>query len=188
MSSADSRQSDDELMRAAVTDRGAFDALVLRHGRQLQVFCFRYLGNEHEAAELAQETFLRIYQRRASYTPGTSLKTWLFQTARYLCLDMLKRRRRGGRDVPASAYAVESYPARPARNLELSEERAALAEAIARLPVSHYEILNLHVYHDMSFSEIARTVGSPVTTVKSRMQKAIQLLRAELRGFLSDTS
>ena len=180
VSKASSPADDDKLMTAAASDREAFGALVLRYARRLQGLCFRYLGSEEEAADTAQDTFVRIYQKRKRYRQGTNFRTWLFQTARYLCLDRLEHRRRGKAREARLKEPAEISVAQPARDAELSEQLSTLATAIARLPASYYEVVNLHVYQGMSFPEIAEVLGAPVTTVKSRMSKALELLRREL--------
>jgi RNA polymerase sigma-70 factor (ECF subfamily) len=92
-------------------DSDAFAALVGRHRRELHVHCYRMLGSFHEAEDLVQETFLRAWDKRASFS-GTGLRAWLYRIATNACIDTI---RRSSRRVPAlNSFAevpwLEPYP------------------------------------------------------------------------------
>lgn len=84
----------DEVLMAALAkgEVWALDDLIARWRRPLQAFLERYLGNEVDARELAQETFVRIYLRRSDYRPGARFSTWLFQIALNLARDAARKK------------------------------------------------------------------------------------------------
>jgi RNA polymerase sigma-70 factor (ECF subfamily) len=78
-------------------DKAAFAALVERHRRELQLHCYRMLGSFEESEDLVQETFLRAWRKRASFSfeRRSSVRPWLYQIATNACLDVLRGRRAG---------------------------------------------------------------------------------------------
>src|SRR5829696_3251593 len=77
-----------------LTDETAFSAAVERHRRELQIHCYRMLGNFEESEDLTQETFLRAWRRRETYEARASLRAWLYRIATNACLDAIERRPR----------------------------------------------------------------------------------------------
>jgi len=165
------------MMRARGGDREAFGALVIRHQKMLLNY-FRRAGVPYDAEDLVQQTFLRLYRYRSRYTPRAKVTTFLFLLARQVWIDDLRKRKRAERLADALAREPEPPPgiadARPGRG------GLDVAGAVAALPEAMRQVVELGVYQDLPYAEVARILGIPAGTVKSRMFNAIRILREEL--------
>src|SRR6478672_13173081 len=113
---ARARSTEDAAVIAAATagDEAAFSTLVGRHRRELHVHCYRMLASFEEAEDVVQETFLRAWRRRSSFSGDTGFRAWLYAIATNACIDAQRRSARrltslqSFRDVPW----LEPYPDR----------------------------------------------------------------------------
>ncbi|MEI7898712.1 MAG: sigma-70 family RNA polymerase sigma factor [bacterium] len=169
------------MLRARANDRNAFAVLVTRHQKMLLNF-FARSGVQYDCEDLVQQTFLRLYRYRERYTPTAKITTFLFLLARQVWIDELRRRKRHAR--LADGLAAEPHP-------EFVEPEAAQAgasgsmdldQALASLPEALRQVVELGVYQDLPYAEVAEILEIPVGTVKSRMFNAL----ARLRAFLED--
>lgn len=190
--SAPAEASDESLMSALASgDMDAFDALMLRWQTPLRAFLFRHLGNEADALDLAQETFVRIFRHRADYRRGARFSTWMFQIALNLARDHVRKQQRRRTDslelVPAagteSLAAPENPPDVSARH---AEEIAAVRSAIAALPEEMREVLVLFEYEDKTHAEIAEIVGATTKSVETRLYRARDKLKTTLARWLKN--
>ena len=133
---------------------GAFDVVVERHQRAVYQVCFRFVHRHEDAADLAQDVFLRAYRGLRRFKGQSALGTWLYRIGVNVCLNRVsarrtpetsrsRRRRFRGRDDRASS-------------LVRAERAARVRAAIARLPRKQRATLILRVYQDLSHEEIAR--------------------------------
>ncbi|WP_438481375.1 RNA polymerase sigma factor [Oleiharenicola lentus] len=162
----------------------ALNRLMARWEIPLRRFLFRYMQNEHDAMDLAQETFVRVYQHRSRFRTNAKFSTWLFQIALNLARDLARRqqhRRTESLDAAANAIAPS-----PSVNSVLSdaEDVAAVRHAIADLPGELREVILLSEYEEKSHAEIAEIVGATPKAVETRLYRARTLLRAVLKKFL----
>lgn len=161
--------------------RDAFRLLVIRHQRPL----FRFLGgfglSQAVAEELAQESFLRAFRSLASYDDTrASFASWLFTIAKHLAIDAVARgRREVALPEPADDAAVAHDPSAHTL-LEQAERRRRLRQTLARLPQVLRGTLALAYVKELSLDDIAAIEGCSVGTVKSRLFRGRQLLRAAL--------
>ncbi len=171
--------ADEELAaRAQTGDRQAFALLVRRHQERVFRFVLRMLGSRDEAMDLTQDTFLKAWNALPAWQPEARFATWLFQIARNATLDLL-RRRQLVEFVPLDADTPGEAACEPRDGAPLPEERLAdrqriglLERALAALPAEQREILLLRELEDMSYAEIAATLGIHEGTVKSRLARA----------------
>jgi RNA polymerase sigma-70 factor (ECF subfamily) len=172
--------SDEALVRAArAGDRAAFDTLVERHQRLVYGVCYRLLGNRDDAADAAQDTFLRAFRSLRGFRGHSSFTTWLYRVAVNASLN--RSGARGPRQEPIER--ADQVPARgesPLAGLEREERAAAVRAAVARLPRRQRLTLVLRVYHDLSHEEIARVLGRSVGTVKANLFFALRNLKSRL--------
>lgn len=170
-------RSDEELVSACVAgDRGAFDALVVRHQREIYRLCYRFVGNHDDAAELAQDAFVRAYRALAKFERTAKFTTWLHRISVNVCLNRLASKRprtEALREGHAEASRSESADASVLR-----EERAAIVRAaIARLPKKQRATVILRAYHDMPHEEIAGILGGSVSAAKTNFFHALANLK-----------
>ena len=169
--------ADEDLVRACVAgDRAAFDVLVTRHQRQVYRLCYRFVGNHEDAAELAQDAFVRAYRALSKFERSSKFSTWLHRITVNVCLNRLSLKR----PMREALTDVAAMPARAeaADAAVLREERAArVRAAIARLPKKQRATLILRAYHDLSHDEIARVLGNSVGAVKANFFHALANLK-----------
>lgn len=164
-------------------DRGAFDVIVERHQRQVYQVCFRFMNNHEDAADLAQDVFVRAYRGLRGFKGQSALGTWLYRIAVNVCLN------RVGSKGPTfeSIDRVERADRRTegADEAVLRQERAdTVRAAIARLPRKQRATLILRAYHDLPHEQIAAILGSSVGAVKANFFHAL----ANLEKLLAERS
>jgi RNA polymerase sigma-70 factor (ECF subfamily) len=179
--------ADDEAMRRLCSgDDDALGEIMDRWQNGVVRFLARLVGDADDALDLAQETFVRIYEHRSRYRPGSSFRAWLFTIAANLARNHNRWRTRhpaarldqgddeGIPDPPDTSPSPDSETA--------SKELAVLVRgAVARLPEDLMVALILSEYEDMSHEEIARVVGCSRKAVEMRLYRA----RAEVRKRIS---
>ena len=169
------------MARVKVQDREAFAVLVERHLDGIHAFNYRLTRNADDAAELAQETFLRVWSRAATWKPNrVKFTTWLHRIAHNLCIDH-HRRRRDVEDVDVDTLdgagpAAEQAPA----NERL---RQALDRALADLPERQRTALLLCHRQNMSNREAAEVLSVSVDALESLLARARRSLRTALRPY-----
>ncbi len=172
--------------RARLGERLAFERLVRRHQDRVFRFILRMIGNRDEAMDLTQETFLKAYRALPGWRPEARFSTWLFQIARNVALDALRRRRHT--EFVSLTAGPDEEPIEPCDTAPLPEERLAdkqriglLECALRDLPVEQREILLLRELEDMSYADIAATLNIESGTVKSRLARARVAVLAHYR-------
>jgi RNA polymerase sigma-70 factor, ECF subfamily len=138
-------------------------------------------GRRHEAEELSQETFLRAIERQASFTSGTNLRAWLSRIATNAFLDRQRRRKvMKITALPEEYQAADESVAAPGKNLEAGELHQSVLAAIASLPETPRTVFLLRSQEEMSFREIAETIGTTEETARWHMMQARKALLARL--------
>ena len=154
-------------------DSEAFGDLVLRYERRLIRVILRFVHDQETARDLAQEAFLRTYQRLDQFDPSRRFGPWLFRIGVNLTLDHLRRRKRRGRWALFTDVGKETQPdpevADPRRALDLSQEvRAVLDE----MPENYRSVLVLRDLESFSTSEIAAILDRKEATIRWRLAEA----------------
>jgi RNA polymerase sigma-70 factor, ECF subfamily len=175
---------------AARGDRQAFARLVEENKRSVYGLCVRLLSDPEEARDAAQEAFTRAYASLEGYDLEQPFTPWVLRIARNLCLDILRRRIPARARVELDADDDEG----PSRELpDASAERAddamqrvqtrqALEKAVAALPPNYREVVHLFHVEQLSYKEIASTMGIPMGTVMTWLHRARAQLRTLLEG------
>jgi len=161
-------------------DRDAFRLLVERESAMVMRACQRILGSTTDAQDAAQEAFVRAYQSLATYRGDGPFGAWVRRIAVRVAVARLAMDGALSLDddrTRASAWAPSDGD--PVGHLLDSEERAALTDAIARLPADQRQVVMLRFYGDRSVEDIARLTDRPVGTVKSRLSRGIATLREQ---------
>jgi RNA polymerase sigma-70 factor (ECF subfamily) len=166
-----------ELLRQG--DRGAFDEIVRRHQRSLKRLVQRYVRDAAEAEDVVQAALLRAYERIAEFRGESAFRTWLFRIA----INGALSRMRVAKTVPLDELEdVATFT----RSLETSRLVAAevwerVCSRLEELPPRQRLVLELRVFHDLSFDEIAVIVESSEDAAKVNFHHAVK----RLRGILS---
>jgi len=175
-------ESDEQLMgRLATGDLEALGFLFQRHQKNVFALCVRMTHDQNTADDLVQETFLRVLKYRHNFRGEARFSTWLYQVARNVTLDHLKKDR--NRSVRSDINQKRSGVSAP-MGLRVDEDStrhdeqvAVLNRALALLPDDKKEVLILSRYHELPYSEIARICECSVSAVKVRVFRAMNLLR-----------
>lgn len=186
---------DTELMRRVQTgDEAAFATLMQRWELPVKAVIGRVVLNASEAAELAQETFVRVWQQREKFRAGAEFRPWVFSIAINLARNRLRWWRRrpavsldewGGMEGRGTSERVEGKTETigPAA-LEQAERAAAVRDAIAALPLDLREAIVLFEYEQLSHAEIAAVVGATPKAVETRIHRAREKLRGALQRWV----
>lgn len=171
-------------------DDRALDAIMQRWGNRLIAFLHRLTGDRATSADLAQETFVRVYKHRKSYQPQLSFSTWIFTIATNLARNHLRWRQRhpiefiDGDDHPGLERAVSEDD--PAGRTMLRERLAAVQSAISGLPYDLRSALVLATYEQLSHEEIAAVLDTTPKAVEMRIYRARRQLRDQLGRYLDE--
>jgi RNA polymerase sigma-70 factor (ECF subfamily) len=160
-------------------DRAAFEQIVRHWHPRVARFLVRLTGCPEAARDLAQEVFLRVYLSAGKYREGGHFPTWLFQIALNLARDAARRSARRP-TVPLADADPASADAPADGRLEERERTAAVAAALAELSGPLREVVVLRHYEGMSFEGMARLLGTPASTLKSRFAVALRQLQERL--------
>jgi len=148
-----------------------------------------YLTSKREQAEdLVQETWLRVLERAGQYNSRLHFEPWLFSIARNLAIDDLRRRQRANLST-SDMLVLEAGLEFPAADLyspflaaAKSEDAVRIANAMGALEPIYREALLLRFQEELSLEEIAQVTGAPVSTISSRIQRGLSMLRSALEG------
>jgi RNA polymerase sigma-70 factor (ECF subfamily) len=172
-------RSDDELMGlAARGEREAYASLVRRHEQRLRAFCARWCGSAALGDELAQECFVELWRRRASYVPQGKLKQYLFHIAANRCKNQLRAERRE-RSLLSEPEPRETE--RTSERLAIQQRGERLQRGLEKLPELQREAVLLRYSAELDYAEIAGLLGAPEPTIRSRVFQGLIKLRRLLR-------
>ncbi len=174
-------------------DERAFGLLMQRWERPVKALIGRLILNASEAEELAEETFVRVWQNREKFRVGAAFRPWLFTIA----VNLTRNRLAWWRRRPAVALedwnevgelgAGSGETVGGAALLEQHERAAAVRAAIAELPRDLREALILFEYEQLSHAEIAEAVGTTSKAVETRIYRAKEKLRIRLQPWIEVT-
>ena len=186
------RLTDEALMlQFGQGEASAFEELLDRYERRILCFIRRYVADDETAADLMQETFIRVIKAANRYTPSASFSTWILRIARNLCTDHARKKAPHKKRVTfdeqhanQAANVTNQGYSTPADGPALNHEiRRKLEQAVDNLPAKQREVFVLRQMLNLSFKEIAGVVEASENTVKSRMRYALEGLRLELNDF-----
>ena len=186
------RESIALMKRIAKGDADAFAALVALHEHAVVGTCAKMLGNIDDAHDVAQQVFVRIWKSAPRYQPTARFTTWMFTITRNLVFNHTRSAKRAtfisiddtdtneaNRHI--NKAATTTTPRDSALEIELTE---AIDEAIQQLPESQRLAVILRRYEDLTYEEIAKTLDSSVSAVKSLLFRARAQLRESLAHYL----
>jgi len=171
-------------------DMIAFEELVARHRDKIYARAFSMMRNEEEAIDLAQEAWVKAWQRLKQFQGDSSFATWMTRIVINLCLDQLRRQKRtraesieqldeelGGVERQMPVVATN-----PSEGLERSELRKRIDKAMNQLSYEHRTVLILHEFEEMEYKQIAKVMNCSIGTVMSRLFYARRRLASLLQS------
>jgi len=158
----------------------AFDVIVARHQRHVYQLCYRFVGNHEDAADLAQEVFIRAFKGLRNFKGESAIGTWLYRVGVNACLNRVAVKRPESEPLDEIQH-VDRRADDPLEALVRDERAAVVRRAIDRLPPKQRATLLLRVYQEMSHEEIARALGGSVGAVKANFFHALGNLKRLLR-------
>ena len=178
------------IARCTIGDEAACAELVAAHQRMVYGLAFNLLGNRDDALDLSQDVFLRVFRTLSRFRGQSALRTWIY---RIVVNQARNRQRWWRRRHRAEQVSLDDYlrnfgdlEARqdilPDRLLASKETAAKIWQAMDRLPFEQRTALILREVDGLRYDEIAYSLDVAVGTVKSRLTRARQALRAELLG------
>lgn len=183
-----------DMSRLTAGHEAALNSLMERHAGKLFNYLVRCLQNEDDAADAAQETFVKVYQHRARFDPEQKFTTWLYAIAANLVKDRYRWRSRHPQvsldaesDSTGNSFR-ESLPGNdplPHEKAEAEERSETIRRAVAALPEELRQPLILAEYEERSHAEIGSILGCSAKAVETRIYRARQQLRVSLAGLLA---
>jgi RNA polymerase sigma-70 factor (ECF subfamily) len=170
------------IAEVAAGDEDAFEQLVKKYERPVLSTIYRYIGDAFSAQDLAQEVFIKVWKKAASFKARSKFSTWLYRIVVNHCLNYRARRKR-----KATRELDESIPdSNPgiAERLETQRKSDIVREAVANLPERQRMALVLSKFEDKSYAEISEIMKLSLSSVESLIFRAKENLRKTL--FLSE--
>ncbi|MGH9902625.1 MAG: sigma-70 family RNA polymerase sigma factor [Pyrinomonadaceae bacterium] len=184
--------ADSLLVSRAIAGREEnFEELVRRYQRPIVAYVYRMVGDYDAALDLTQEVFIKVYGSLARYRSEYKFSTWIYRIAHNASIDHLRRSGSGRteeleRESEEGGGTYEKPLASglltPEQESERAERRAEIEEVVGALAPAYRELIVLRHAHDMSYDEIAEVTGLPLGTVKNRIFRAREAMRAQLVG------
>ena len=157
-------------------DRSAFDALVELHRDRIVSVARRFLGDEHEALDVAQDAFVAAYRVLPDWRPDAQLFTWLYRTTLNLCSKRLRSR---GRVIPMGGRVQEPLTAEAVDQAELAQ---AIEEALESLSEKQREVFLSCHEQGLTLDQVAARLGMAPGTARSHLHRALTTLRDRLKS------
>ncbi|MGE5372344.1 MAG: RNA polymerase sigma factor [Solirubrobacterales bacterium] len=172
-------------------DMYAFEELVGKYHQKIYSLSYRYMGNEEDANDMAQEALIKAYRSMAGFKGDSAFSTWLYRITANVCLDELRRRKRTlhilSLDEPvATGDGDEIERELPDRSptadmvYEQKEFEEQIETLIGLMKPEHKSVIVLRDLMDFTYEEIAEILQCSVGTVKSRLSRGREILRKKL--------
>lgn len=169
-------------------DQRAFAEIVGLYKDKIFHLAYRMLNNRHEAEDIVQETFLRVYKSLDRYDENQKFSTWIYRIGTNLCIDRLRKRKpsysldadMNDQEGMDGYSMIPSDDRTPESEMLISETQRIIHQAIESLPAKYKTIMILRYIQDMSLQEISDVLDLPVTTIKTRVHRGREYLRKKL--------
>lgn len=162
--------------RCLAGEHNAYEVIVTRYQKGLFNVALRMLGNYDDARDATQTAFIKAYEHLESFNPEQRFFNWLYRILKNECLNVLRARR------PVEPVSLSLPAGSGADPVEARERQQAVQSALLTLADDYREVVVLRHFTDLSYDEIAATLGIPAKTVKSRLYTA----RQQLGGMLAE--
>jgi RNA polymerase sigma-70 factor (ECF subfamily) len=181
MQSGDDAAEQSLIDAARQGDREAFDQLLRRHQPMIWALCRRIVGDDHQAADAAQEAMISIVKNLARFDGRSSLRTWIYRVATNAALDEV--RRRGRRPQLLNDDEILRRAAVVTHGGDAVDDRMVVEAVLAQLPADFRAAVVLRDVVDLDYAHIAEVLNVPPGTVRSRIARGRRLLAASLGAY-----
>jgi RNA polymerase sigma-70 factor (ECF subfamily) len=167
------------LERARSGDDEAFGEVVQLYERAVYNLCYRMLGDPVEAEDAAQEAFIRAYTRLGTYDPERKFSSWMLAIASHHCIDRLRKRRfkwLSWDDLPPWRWLHEGGSESPEERAIRRETGEQVQDMLEKLPPDYRAAVVLRYWYEFSYEEIAESLDTTVSAIKSRLFRARKML------------
>src|SRR5215813_1048527 len=167
---APAQETSDEALIELIAegDKRAMQVLYARHNVRVFRFILRLTGSQSQAEDLVSEVFLDVWRQAEAFEAKSQVSTWLLAIARYKALSALRRRTEEPLDDRMAA-TIEDTADNPETVVHTKDRNTIVQKCLRQLSPAHREVLDLVYYHEKSVDEVAKIVGVPAATVKTRM-------------------
>lgn len=151
----------------AAGNKDAMRLLFARHNVKVFRFVLRIVRNQATADDLVNEVFVEVWRNAGKFEARSQASTWILAIARFRALSALRQRTYAELDDEL-AESIEEKSDDPEVTVQKSDRRAVLRDCLMQLSPAHREVIDLIYYHEKSIEDIARIIGTPLNTVKTR--------------------
>lgn len=180
------------ITRARDGEREAFHQLVERHGRQVYLVAYRMVGNEPDAEEVVQETFLRAFRKLHRFDARSSIATWLHRIAANCAIDLLRSRGRhellSGESPDPSNLEQPAHDPNQEQRLVQQQAVRFIEHKLQALSPAERVAFTLRHYQNLSIAEIAATMNIQPSAAKHAIFRAVRKLRVALEPLVRSSS
>jgi RNA polymerase sigma-70 factor (ECF subfamily) len=178
------RMNEAELVRQAQRgDTEAYAVLVGLHERFVYNLALRSLGNSEDAADAAQDAFIRAWVGLADFRGQSRFRTWLYRIVINLCINRSPRLRKDLEALTHDEFLELPSLETVAAKVEQRELRAIVYREVERLPEQYRLLISLRYQHELTYEEIANLLDLPLGTVKTGLFRAKERLRERLTAY-----
>jgi RNA polymerase sigma-70 factor, ECF subfamily len=176
--------------RAAAGDTAAFEQIMIHSQQRVMAMSWRILGNEADARDASQETFLRVYKYLGRFKQDQDFFAWLYRITVNVCRDIAKKRQHHSDHVASfdaddeQAYEVAGSGERADDALMHTQQRELIARAMATLPHKERAAMVLRDVEGLSTEEVAKILNSSSTTVRSQISSARKKIKTYCERYL----
>lgn len=175
-------------------DMVAFEELVARHRDKIYARAFSMMRNEDDATDIAQEAWVKGWQRLKQFHGDSSFTTWMTRIVINLCLDQLRKHKRQraesiehlNEELGGVERQMPIVSANPTAGLEREELRKRIDRAMSQLSYEHRTVLVLHEFEELEYKEVAKIMGCSIGTIMSRLFYARRKMATLLAGLKNE--
>lgn len=182
------------VQRCQNDDSDAFDLIVSQYKDGIYNYIWRMISDRDDVEDLTQEVFVRAYCSIKKFRSESNLRTWLYRIASNICIDKYRRSgpekalrvpfERENDDESWGPIELPDSSSEPSKLFQEKELQSEIDRALLRLPEKLRSVVVLYDIENLSYDEIAETLGCPLGTVKSRLFKARMQLRSILKPYV----
>jgi RNA polymerase sigma-70 factor, ECF subfamily len=167
-------------------EMAAFQELVEKYKQKVYYMALDMTGNHHDAEDLSQEVFMKVFVSIKDFRGESKLSSWLYRIAMNTCIDKTRRKHLKLVDLDEKMHEKATTGKNPEQLMHARATQDQIEQALQKLPPRQRSIFVLRHYNELMLREIAETLGISEGTVKAQLFRAIQRLQKELGGFRPD--